>query len=165
MQIAKFEEPVMRCVDMVVSELLSIIHEATTKVKQDDFYYLKNRISLKMKRFPLLRQATEDLLTQYLRERELATKQACSTYIQTQLSYINTINEDFIGFAGFVFCKGLNEDNPRIKYNREKKIICSVLVRRNQSAPVKPNELLPIRYDTLSKFLYVYLSNEFLGYS
>jgi replication fork clamp-binding protein CrfC len=84
MQIAKFEEPVMRCVDMVVSELLSIIHEATTK----------------MKRFPLLRQATEDLLTQYLRERELATKQACSTYVQTQLAYINTINEDFIGFAG-----------------------------------------------------------------
>jgi dynamin GTPase len=37
MQIAKFEEPVMRCVDMVVSELLSIIHEATTKVKRDDF--------------------------------------------------------------------------------------------------------------------------------
>jgi hypothetical protein len=58
-----------------------------------------------MKRFPLLRQATEDLLVQYLRDRELATKQACSIYIQTQLSYINTINEDFIGFAGSVFSK------------------------------------------------------------
>ncbi len=33
MQIAKFEDPVMRCVDMVVSELLSIIHEATSKVR------------------------------------------------------------------------------------------------------------------------------------
>jgi hypothetical protein len=32
MQIAKFEDPVMKCVDMVVSELLSIIHEATSKV-------------------------------------------------------------------------------------------------------------------------------------
>jgi dynamin GTPase len=53
-----------------------------------------------MKRYPLLRQATEDLLTQYLREREIATKQACSVYVQTQLSYINTNNEDFIGFAG-----------------------------------------------------------------
>ncbi|CAF1335602.1 unnamed protein product [Rotaria sordida] len=84
MQISKFEDPVMKCVDMVVSELLSIIHESTNK----------------MKRYPLLRQATEDLLTQYLRDREIATKQACSTYIQTQLSYINTNNEDFIGFAG-----------------------------------------------------------------
>lgn len=56
-----------------------------------------------MKRFPLLRQATEDLLIQYLRDREIATKQACQNYIQTQLSYINTINEDFIGFAGLVF--------------------------------------------------------------
>jgi hypothetical protein len=31
-QIAKFEEPIMKCVDMVVSELLSIIHETTSKV-------------------------------------------------------------------------------------------------------------------------------------
>ena len=35
MQIAKFEEPVMKCVDMVVSELISIIHEATSKVRED----------------------------------------------------------------------------------------------------------------------------------
>ncbi|CAF3738038.1 unnamed protein product, partial [Adineta steineri] len=84
MQIAKFEGPVLKCVDMVVSELLSIIHEATSK----------------MKRYPLLRQSTEELLTQYLREREIVTKQACATYVQTQLCYINTNNEDFIGFAG-----------------------------------------------------------------
>jgi dynamin GTPase len=35
MQIAKFEDPIMKCVDMVVSELLSIIHEATNKVRFD----------------------------------------------------------------------------------------------------------------------------------
>lgn len=62
-----------------------------------------------MKRFPLLRQATEELLIQYLRDREIATKQACTTYIQTQLAYINTINEDFIGFAGLVFYDRINE--------------------------------------------------------
>jgi dynamin 1/3 len=32
MQVAKFEDPIMKCVDMVVSELLLIIHEATCKV-------------------------------------------------------------------------------------------------------------------------------------
>ncbi|CAF0795990.1 unnamed protein product [Rotaria sordida] len=83
MQISKFEEPIMKCVDMVASELVSIVHEATNK----------------MKRYPLLQQATGDLLTQYLKDREIATKQACSAYIQTQLAYINTNNEDFIGFA------------------------------------------------------------------
>ncbi|CAF4403847.1 unnamed protein product, partial [Rotaria sp. Silwood2] len=83
MQIAKFEDPIMKCVDMVASELLAIVHEATSK----------------MKRYPLLRQSTEDLLMQYLKDREMATKQACSAYIQTQLAYINTNNEDFIGFA------------------------------------------------------------------
>ncbi|CAF1394886.1 unnamed protein product [Adineta steineri] len=84
MQIMKFEGPIMKCVDMVISELLLIIHEVTNKLK----------------RYPLLRQSAEELLTQHLRECEISTKQACSTYIQTQLSYINTNNEDFIGFAG-----------------------------------------------------------------
>ena len=55
-----------------------------------------------MKRYPLLRQSTEELLIQYLREREIATKQACVAYVQTQLAYINTNNEDFIGFARLV---------------------------------------------------------------
>lgn len=32
MQIAKFEEPIMKCVDMVLSELMTVIHEATSKV-------------------------------------------------------------------------------------------------------------------------------------
>ncbi|CAF4918179.1 unnamed protein product, partial [Rotaria sp. Silwood2] len=57
MQIAKFEDPIMKCVDMVASELLAIVHEATSK----------------MKRYPLLRQSTEDLLMQYLKDREMAT--------------------------------------------------------------------------------------------
>lgn len=52
-----------------------------------------------MKRYPLLRQATEDLLIQYVRDREAAAKHACNAYIKTQLAYINTNNEDFIGFA------------------------------------------------------------------
>ncbi len=50
-----------------------------------------------------MQQATEELLTQYLRERESATKQACAAYVQTQLAYINTNNEDFIGFARLDF--------------------------------------------------------------
>lgn len=34
MQIAKFEDPIMKCVDMVSSELTTIIHEATNKVSR-----------------------------------------------------------------------------------------------------------------------------------
>jgi hypothetical protein len=33
MQISKFEEPIMKCVEMVTAELHSIIHEATSKVR------------------------------------------------------------------------------------------------------------------------------------
>jgi hypothetical protein len=101
MQIAKFEDPIMKCVEMVTSELYAIIHEATNKVSRMNFRTRKFGY-FQMKRYPLLKQATEELLIQYLREREILTKQACSTYVQTQLSYINTNNEDFIGFARFV---------------------------------------------------------------
>ncbi|CAF4167209.1 unnamed protein product [Rotaria sp. Silwood2] len=83
MQIAKFEEPILTCVDMVISELKKIIHEVTNKLK----------------RYPFLQRVTEELLTQYLKEREIVTKQACTLYVHTQLSYINTTNEEFIGFA------------------------------------------------------------------
>ncbi|CAF1445144.1 unnamed protein product [Rotaria sordida] len=83
MQIAKFEEPTLTCVDMVVSELKKIIHEVTNKLK----------------RYPLLQRVIGELLIQYLKEREIATKQACTRYVHTQLSYINTNNEEFIGFA------------------------------------------------------------------
>ncbi len=37
MQIAKFEEPIMKCVEMVVSELYALIHEATSKVRKMNF--------------------------------------------------------------------------------------------------------------------------------
>lgn len=33
MQIAKFEDPIMKCVDMVINELLGVIQESTSKVK------------------------------------------------------------------------------------------------------------------------------------
>ena len=35
MQVAKFEEPIIKCVDMVISELITIIHETTNKVDFD----------------------------------------------------------------------------------------------------------------------------------
>jgi len=41
MQISKFEEPILKCVEMVTLELLNIIHEATSKVSFSVYY---NRI-------------------------------------------------------------------------------------------------------------------------
>jgi replication fork clamp-binding protein CrfC len=84
MQITKFEEPILKCVDMIILELMSIVQEVTGKLKG----------------YPILQRTTEELLTDYLKEREVITKQACSLYVHTQLAYINTINEDFIGFTG-----------------------------------------------------------------
>ncbi|CAF0841471.1 unnamed protein product [Didymodactylos carnosus] len=96
-QIAKYREPVLKCVDLVISELLSIIHQVTEK----------------MVRFPNLREESERLVTQYLREREQATKTACLEYVQFQLAYINTNHEDFIGFAN-AQQRSVNENKRRL---------------------------------------------------
>lgn len=82
-QIAKFEEPIIKCVDMVVNDLKIAIHEVTSKFK----------------RYPFLQKVIEELLMNFLKEREIITKEACSLFVNTQLSYINTTHEDFIGFA------------------------------------------------------------------
>lgn len=40
MQISKFEEPIIKCVEMVTSELHTIIHEATSKVSFNQDLFL-----------------------------------------------------------------------------------------------------------------------------
>ena len=82
-QISKIEEPIMKCVDMIVVELKNVIQEVTNTLK----------------RYPVLQQVVVELLTQCLKEHEVITKEACSVYVKTQLCYINTTNEEFIGFA------------------------------------------------------------------
>ncbi|CAF3436137.1 unnamed protein product [Rotaria socialis] len=98
MQIAKFEEPIIKCVDMVVADLKRIIHEVSTKLK----------------RYPFLQRVVEELLIQQLKEREFTTKEACNLYVQTQLAYINTTNEDFIGFSNAERSANTNDANRSI---------------------------------------------------
>ncbi|CAF2060061.1 unnamed protein product [Rotaria magnacalcarata] len=98
MQIAKFEEPIIKCVDMVVADLKRIIHDVSTKLK----------------RYPFLQRVVEELLTQQLKEREFTTKEACNLYVQTQLAYINTTNEDFIGFSNAERSANANDANRNI---------------------------------------------------
>ncbi|XP_072513091.1 dynamin-2 [Salminus brasiliensis] len=82
-QIIKLKEPCLKCVDLVVSELSTLIHKCTEKLGS----------------YPRLREETERIVTTYVRERDSKTKDQVMLLIDIELSYINTNHEDFIGFA------------------------------------------------------------------
>uniref|UniRef100_UPI003D9A8274 dynamin-2 n=1 Tax=Danio rerio TaxID=7955 RepID=UPI003D9A8274 len=82
-QIVKLKEPCLKCVDLVVSELATLIHKGTEKLNS----------------YPRLREETERIVTTHVRERESKTKEQVMLLIDIELSYINTNHEDFIGFA------------------------------------------------------------------
>ncbi|XP_072130364.1 dynamin-2-like isoform X2 [Mobula birostris] len=82
-QIVKFKEPCLKCVDLVIQELIHTIRQC----------------SHKLGRYPKLQEETERVIFSYIREREDRTKNQVLLLIDIQLSYINTKHEDFIGFA------------------------------------------------------------------
>ncbi|KAK1784767.1 hypothetical protein P4O66_003441 [Electrophorus voltai] len=82
-QIRKLKEPSLKCVDMVVVELTTLIRKCAQKLVS----------------YPRLREETERIVTTHVREREGKTKDQVLLLIDFELSYINTNHEDFIGFA------------------------------------------------------------------
>ncbi|XP_053320802.1 dynamin-2 isoform X1 [Spea bombifrons] len=82
-QVVKLKEPCIKCVDLVIQELINTIRQCTSKLAS----------------YPRLREETERIITTYIREREGKTKDQILLLIDIELSYINTNHEDFIGFA------------------------------------------------------------------
>ncbi|QQP56244.1 Dynamin, partial [Caligus rogercresseyi] len=52
-----------------------------------------------MNRYPRLREETERIITTYIREKEQRCKDQIMLLIDSELAYMNTNHEDFIGFA------------------------------------------------------------------
>ncbi|XP_062413053.1 dynamin 3a isoform X2 [Sardina pilchardus] len=82
-QIIKLKGPCIKCVDMVVEELIRTVHQCT----------------LKLASFPKLREETERIVSTHIRDQESQSKDQVLLHIDIQLSYINTNHEDFIGFT------------------------------------------------------------------
>ncbi|KAM9313069.1 dynamin-2 [Gastrophryne carolinensis] len=82
-QVVKLKEPCLKCVDLVIQELVNTVRQCTTKLAS----------------YPRLREESERIITTYVREREGKTKDQILLLIDIELSYINTNHEDFIGFA------------------------------------------------------------------
>uniref|UniRef100_A0A8D3DFK9 Interferon-induced GTP-binding protein Mx n=1 Tax=Scophthalmus maximus TaxID=52904 RepID=A0A8D3DFK9_SCOMX len=82
-QVIKLKEPCVKCVDMVIQELINTVRQCSNKLEC----------------FPMLREETERIVTSHIRDRESRAKDQVLLLIDIQLSYINTNHEDFIGFA------------------------------------------------------------------
>uniref|UniRef100_A0A667X5P1 Interferon-induced GTP-binding protein Mx n=1 Tax=Myripristis murdjan TaxID=586833 RepID=A0A667X5P1_9TELE len=85
-QIVKLKTPCLKCIDLVIQELINTVRQCTNKLGS----------------YPRLREETERIVTTYIREREGKTKDQVLLLIDIELSYINTNHEDFIGFAKYV---------------------------------------------------------------
>ncbi|KAJ7986566.1 hypothetical protein DPEC_G00341200 [Dallia pectoralis] len=81
--IEKLKGPCVKCVDMVIQELTTTVHQCTAMLES----------------FPRLREETEKIVTTHIREQESHAKDQVLLLIDVQVAYINTNHEDFIGFA------------------------------------------------------------------
>ncbi|XP_052221466.1 dynamin-1-like isoform X2 [Dreissena polymorpha] len=82
-QVEKLRNPSIKCCDMVIGELTTVIRKCTEK----------------MNRYPRLREETERIVNSSVRDRESRCKDQLMLLVDIQLAYMNTNHEDFIGFA------------------------------------------------------------------
>ncbi|XP_068448412.1 dynamin-2 isoform X3 [Clinocottus analis] len=101
-QIIKLKDPCLKCVDLVVNELVTLIRKCTEKLGS----------------YPRLREETERIVTTYVRERDSKTKDQVLLLIDIELSYINTNHEDFIGFANAQQRTTANATKKRVMPNQ-----------------------------------------------
>ncbi|XP_071399570.1 dynamin-2-like isoform X5 [Centroberyx affinis] len=101
-QIIKLKEPCLKCIDLVIQELINTVRQCTNKLSS----------------YPRLREETERIVTTYVRERDSKTKDQVLLLIDIELSYINTNHEDFIGFANAQQRTAANATKKRVMPNQ-----------------------------------------------
>ena len=82
-QISKLKGPMMKLVDLLTVELMSIGREITKK----------------MKSYPGLKEETERTISNFISEKEVRCKDQIMMLIDYELAYMNTNHDDFIGFT------------------------------------------------------------------
>ncbi|KAM4751297.1 dynamin-2-like isoform 2-T2 [Anableps anableps] len=101
-QVIKLKDPCLKCVDLVVTELVTLIRKCSEKLDS----------------YPRLREETERIVTTHIRERDNKTKDQVLLLIDIELSYINTNHEDFIGFANAQQRTAANATKKRVMPNQ-----------------------------------------------
>uniref|UniRef100_A0A7N6A7G4 Dynamin-2 n=1 Tax=Anabas testudineus TaxID=64144 RepID=A0A7N6A7G4_ANATE len=99
-QLIKLKEPCLKCIDLVIQELINTVRQCTNKKVISE------------------REETERIVTTYVRERDSKTKDQVLLLIDIELSYINTNHEDFIGFANAQQRTAANITKKRVMPNQ-----------------------------------------------
>ncbi|CAH2273064.1 dynamin-2 isoform X2 [Pelobates cultripes] len=113
-QVVKLKEPCLKCVDLVIQELINTVRQCTSKLAS----------------YPRLREESERIVTTYIREREGKTKEQILLLIDIELSYINTNHEDFIGFANCFTEQLIPGAQQRSTQLNKKRAIPNQVIRR-----------------------------------
>lgn len=100
-QIIRLREPTLKCVDLVIQELGTVLKNCT------------NRLS----RYPRLRDEVERIIMHHISEREQYLKDQLLLLVEVQSAYMNTNHDDFIGFSN-----AQANVNSNVPPNRERKI-------------------------------------------
>ncbi|XP_021963357.1 dynamin isoform X3 [Folsomia candida] len=95
-QINRLKEPCLKAVDLVIAELSNVVRLCADK----------------MNRYPRLREETERIIANFVREKEQLCKNQVLMMIDCELAYMNTNHEDFIGFAN---AQNVTENATRTK--------------------------------------------------
>lgn len=81
--IIRLREPSLKCVDLVIQELGTVLKECTTRLC----------------RYPRLRDEIERIIRSHISEREQQLKDQLLLLVEVQSAYMNTNHEDFVGFS------------------------------------------------------------------
>ncbi|XP_073243660.1 dynamin-1-like [Porites lutea] len=85
-QIDKLRAPAVKCVHLVMSELVNVIKKCTSN----------------MDKYPLLRDQVKKIVVQHGRKGEAKSKDQVLMFIDMELAYINTNQPDFIGYTDYL---------------------------------------------------------------
>uniref|UniRef100_A0A8C5DBF1 Interferon-induced GTP-binding protein Mx n=1 Tax=Gouania willdenowi TaxID=441366 RepID=A0A8C5DBF1_GOUWI len=113
-QIIKLKEPCLKCIDLVIQELINTVRQCTNKLGS----------------YPRLREETERIVTTYVRERDSKTKDQVLQLIDIELSYINTNHEDFIGFCRYCLFSVCSAQQRTAANATKKRVMPNQVIRR-----------------------------------
>jgi len=100
-QISRLREPTLKCVDLVILELGTVLKNCTSRLQ----------------RYPRLRDEVERIIMHHISEREQYLKDQLMLLVDVQSAYMNTNHDDFIGFSN-----AQQSANSNITTTRERKI-------------------------------------------
>lgn len=81
--ITRLREPSLKCVDLVIQEIGTVLKECTTRLS----------------RYPRLRDEIERIIRTHISQREQQLKDQLLLLVEVQSAYMNTNHEDFVGFT------------------------------------------------------------------